>query len=229
VPNKFLAPMSEPVRQPERVSWSNRLIIVVLVCIVAYFGLGLVPNWYPGFGSTELFFLYILSIPVVLLVLLGLGTWATVGLFLSWRRRVPASGRHRTLLLVACIGFVCFLTSMTLARVIRGALPTGSHLLRFDSALWKDPNSLRFIAGDVTPRQKMLGDVVQNVLPGRTRAELEELLGPSLDTPYFRTTGRDLIYVLGSERDSLFAIDSEWLLIWLDSSGRFERYAIYTD
>ena len=55
------------------------------------------------------------------------------------------------------------------------------------------------------------------------------MLGPSLDTPYFQRTGRNLIYVLGPERDSYFVIDSEWLLIWLDSAGRFKRYAIYTD
>ena len=57
----------------------------------------------------------------------------------------------------------------------------------------------------------------------------ESMLGPSLDTPYFQRTGRHLIYVLGPERDSYFVIDSEWLLIWLDSAGRFKRYAIYTD
>ena len=42
------------------------------------------------------------------------------------------------------------------------------------------------------------------VLPGRTRAELETILGPSLDTAYFNETGRDLIYVLGPQRNSYF-------------------------
>ena len=37
------------------------------------------------------------------------------------------------------------------------------------------------------------------------------------------------LYHLGRERDSLFRIDSEWLLIWLDPSGRFDRYEIHTD
>lgn len=37
-------------------------------------------------------------------------------------------------------------------------------------------------------------------------------------------------YVLdSSERDSMFGLDSEWLLIWLDGSGRFERYEVWTD
>ncbi len=75
----------------------------------------------------------------------------------------------------------------------------------------------------------MLGDVVSHVLPGQARQELEQLLGPSLDTPYFADSGRDLIYLLGRERGSLFAIDSEWLLIWLDESGRVKGYQIRTD
>jgi hypothetical protein len=79
-----------------------------------------------------------------------------------------------------------------------------------------------------TARQQMVGEVVQRLLPGKTRGELERLLGPSLDTPYFKTTGRDLIYVLGPER-SFISIDSEWLLIWLDQAGRFRRAEIVTD
>jgi hypothetical protein len=75
----------------------------------------------------------------------------------------------------------------------------------------------------------MLGDVVTNVLPGRNRTEIEALLGPSLETGYSKSTGRDLIYILGPERGSFFPIDSEWLLIWLNESGNFNRYSIYTD
>ena len=37
-------------------------------------------------------------------------------------------------------------------------------------------------------------------LPGRSQKGLEEILGPSLDTGYFKKTGRDLIYVLGIAR-----------------------------
>jgi hypothetical protein len=75
----------------------------------------------------------------------------------------------------------------------------------------------------------MLADVVKSVLPGGTRAEIEKILGPSLETPYFKSTSRDLIYVLGPQRDSYFTIDSEWLLVWLDKDGRFKRYAIAND
>jgi hypothetical protein len=95
--------------------------------------------------------------------------------------------------------------------------------------VWRDPRSAEYVEGDITPRQKMLADIVKNILPGRPRAELEGLLGPSLDTLYFKNEGSDLIYMLGPERDSYITIDSEWLLIWLDKDGRFKRYAIAKD
>ena len=50
-----------------------------------------------------------------------------------------------------------------------------------------------------------------------------------MNTPYFQSTGRDLIYVTGPERDSVFGLDSEWLLIWLDGQGAYKRHAIVTD
>ena len=75
----------------------------------------------------------------------------------------------------------------------------------------------------------MLGDLVTRVLPGRNKEEIEDLLGESMETSYFRGTGRDLIYPTGPQRDSFLAIDSEWLLIWCDRKGRFERYEIRSD
>jgi hypothetical protein len=101
--------------------------------------------------------------------------------------------------------------------------------LDFEPVVWQDPSSSEYVRGDITPRQKMLGSVVCRLNPTQDRRQLEALLGPSLDTPYFESTGRDLVYILGPERDSFFRIDSEWLLIWLDGSNHFERYAIYTD
>jgi hypothetical protein len=96
----------------------------------------------------------------------------------------------------------------------------------FDSADWQAASSNR---GDApTVRQRMVGDVVQRLLPGKSRGEIERLLGPSLDTKYFKETGRDLIYVLGPER-SFISIDDEWLLIWLDQAGRFRQAEMVTD
>ena len=74
----------------------------------------------------------------------------------------------------------------------------------------------------------MLGAMVKK-LPGRSRAEIEQILDPSPDTPYFKSIGRDLIYLTGPERNSFISIDSEWLLIWVDKQGIYERHAIVSD
>jgi hypothetical protein len=196
---------------------------------MAYLAPLLVPNGSPSFGGTKAFFVYFLSIPALLLALAGVGVWGGFGLFRSRLRAEPSKPRHRALFLIACVGVASFALVFGLTRSLPRALPTGSHLQQFDRSSWQEPRSADPVENDITPRQKMLADVVRSVLPGRTRAELEEALGPSLDTLYFASTGRDLIYVLGPQRDSFFAIDSEWLLIWLDKNGRFERYAIAND
>ena len=101
--------------------------------------------------------------------------------------------------------------------------------MEFTPLAWHDSRSLLFVDGDITPRQKMLGSLVRRLQVEQKRADLEALLGPSLETRYFEKTGRDLIYILGPERDSFFGIDSEWLLIWLDDAGNFQKYEIRTD
>ena len=78
-------------------------------------------------------------------------------------------------------------------------------------------------------REQMLKHVVEKVLPGKNRQEIENILGPSLETDYFIGVDKDLIYYLGPERDGFFNIDSEWILIWLDENGKFKRYMIAND
>jgi hypothetical protein len=211
--------------------------LTVVIALIVYFGLFLIPEWWPAFRATAAYFTYALTLPFTLLALIVLGCWGAIGLFMSRMRNSPRQARYRSMLGVSILGLLLFGSAYGLSAAIRGALPSGSYLQRFDSAQWKDEAASESAGADISVRQKMLGDVVSNVLPGRDRRDLEEMLGPSLntpyfpslDTPYFANTGRDLIYVLGRERDSMFGVDSEWLLIWLDGSGRFERYQVWTD
>ena len=59
--------------------------------------------------------------------------------------------------------------------------------------------------------------------------KFEKILGKSLETSYFKSIDKDLIYYMGPQRDSYMKIDSEWLLIWLDESGRFKKYRLMND
>lgn len=108
-------------------------------------------------------------------------------------------------------------------------IPEGSDLKNFDSMVWQGESSMKLDENLNTNRQKMLKDLITNILPGKTKSEIEFLLGKSLKTSYFSSIDYDFIYVTGHERNSSFRIDSEWLLLWVDESGIFEKYEIRVD
>jgi len=193
-----------------------------------YFGLFLIPKVVPGFGATPFLFLLTLSLMLVVPLLVLLALWGTAALVISRVRRRPIGQRSKTAGRTALVGLSMFAAFMVLANVLPSQLPSGSYDKHFDREAWLDPESANYATGDITPRQKMLAEVVKR-LPGLRRAEIENMLGPTLETPYFKSTGRDLIYITGPERDSLLGIDSEWLLIWFDENGIYKRHAIVTD
>lgn len=95
---------------------------------------------------------------------------------------------------------------------------------KFDSKSWKDPAQFD---QEPFPRRTMADDLVgDRALQGKTRAEVIELLGEPTQTEYFRDW--DVVYWLGPQRGFL-AMDSEWLVIRLDESGRVREAKITTD
>lgn len=178
--------------------------VIVVSAFVVYFGPLLISEWWPAFRPTAAYFVYASTLPYALLALSVLGAWGAIGLFVSGTRRSPRQAKHRSMLSISMIGLLLFASAYGLSAAIRGELPSGSHLQRFDSAQGKHETASESTGGDISVRQKMLGDVVKNVLPGRNRRELETALGPSLDTPHFASSGRDLIYFLGRERVRCF-------------------------
>jgi hypothetical protein len=138
---------------------------------------------------------------------------------------VVIAGRGRlSMARIAYLSIAWFALVFVAYIFLPGPLPTGSYLQRFDPTIWQQPDSAENEKGDITSRQKMLADLLENVLPGRSQAEIEKLLGPGDDA-----ADRKLIYGLGRERDSMFPIDNESLVIRLDGSGRFSSYYIYID
>ena len=107
--------------------------------------------------------------------------------------------------------------------------PNGSDLRKFNSTIWKSKNSIEFNDDFISLREEMLEDLITNVLPDKNKNEVEVLLGKSLNTPYFQSSDKNLIYYLGPERDNFMNIDSEWLLIWFDKSNKFKKYKILND
>jgi hypothetical protein len=194
----------------------------------AYFGVLLIPKIYPAFGGSLGALLFSLSLPLVVLVVLLLVIWSVGAAVVSRIKKQPLGKASRMVGHIAFAAVLSFTGFLVASYSVPDSLPSGSHLAPFERALWLDPTSAEYVQGDITPRQKMLAAVVAQ-LPGRSREEVGQMLGSSLDTSYFQASGRDLIYITGPQRDSFFAIDSEWLLIWLDDTGKFERYAIVND
>ncbi len=77
----------------------------------------------------------------------------------------------------------------------------------FESTAWKEDEG----GSDRTVRQRMLEDLLgRHALVGKTRAEIDELLGVPVEKDLLATD--DYIYYLGPARSSL-RIASEWLLL----------------
>ena len=103
------------------------------------------------------------------------------------------------------------------------SLPDGSYEKSFDEVLWKSPQGLEADVARITPRQKMLGDLVDKHLVGKSRKEIIAILGEPSTKMDPDGTGPALSYPTGIERGSGIRIDSEWLLIYFDSSDKVNR------
>lgn len=217
--------MSEANLVPNR-----RLYVAIAAGFSVYFSLLFVGKFFPALAASGTFgaFSFAVLLPTFLLTLVVLPLffiWGLGAFFIASLRKRPLGKISGALLRVGAIGLASLFVVVTVGSALPQRLP---KLIEFDRMVWIDPKSAELVSGDITPRQKMLGNVVEK-LPGKNRQELEALLGPSLDTSYFASTGRDLIYVVGPERDGFFSIDSEWLIIWLDPNGQYQRHAVVVD
>ena len=100
-----------------------------------------------------------------------------------------------------------------------------THQAHFDSNAWRN----RTLDGDPMwpTRLRMVDDLMKrHLLDGRSREQVESLLGPG--RPSHQFAAGDLIYCLGPER-SFFRIDSECLVIRFDTSARVKNYRLVTD
>jgi hypothetical protein len=191
----------------------------------AYFLLGLVPHVVavPVYGLY--LDLYALGLPVVSVVVAWL--LFSGGLRLVRDFRSGRNLRVNSSLASGAIGLLGGIGAVVVHHALFLGLPAGSGRAEFKPSAWSAAESQSRGTDGLTPRQRMLQDVVEN-LPGVSRSEVERRLGRSLETPYFRASGRDLIYALGPGR-AFLSLDSEWLMIWLDAQGAVARYAVVED
>ncbi len=95
---------------------------------------------------------------------------------------------------------------------------------QFSPTIWRDA-SLTLEPAHV--RLCMVDNLLaQNLLLGKSRAEVVELLGQP--EPQNGSSGYELVYLLGPER-GFISIDYEWLVIQLDGAGQVSDARLMTD
>jgi len=109
-------------------------------------------------------------------------------------------------------------------------LPNGSHSQPFDSDLWIADDSILVKEG-ITNRQKMLGDVIENVLPGKSKNEIIRNLGLTSDDtnhPVLDDLNQPtLVFYFGPARKDFMGVQAEYLKVYLDPSEHFTKYEHY--
>jgi hypothetical protein len=111
--------------------------------------------------------------------------------------------------------------------------------ITFESTDWKAPFWGR--VGPPYVRQQMVDDLVTNVLPGKHKAEIEQILGVSptkesvarSGSSYYDRLEWDLLYWIGTENCLLVGADGHFLsrdeetfVIRVDESGKFISWYI---
>lgn len=97
--------------------------------------------------------------------------------------------------------------------------------IAFNPEIWKQGEYAEF--STKAPRLRMADGLVHSgILLNKTVDEIVEMLGLPSETEYFQNY--NMVYWLGAER-GLFSIDSEWLVIRLNSLGKAEEIRIVGD
>jgi len=164
--------------------------------------------------------IYALSL-LVFTALVGLSNLYSVTAFILARRRKKSVSQW--VAVGPAISFTILL-GFAMAPLMPKFLPSGSYLKPFNSETWIHDNATMMMGG-ITERQKMLGDVIENILPGKTRNEIIRLLGLSSDD----SNQKALLYYLGPARGDFFGLEVEWLIIELDAGGHYQNFSLFRE
>lgn len=198
----------------------NPIIRLWTMVTLGYLGASFFPRINPSWFSKWVRFYYILSLPVYFLVVTMIGaftlSYRIIGAVIKRKKSFEISN---SILIGILLTYLLFVPFYLLHRTLPPHLPSGSDLKSFQSTQWKGG----------ADRPYMLKDLVRNVLPNKSKDEIITLLGNSTKTDYFQAMNYDLIYAIGPERDGFLNLDSEWLLIWFDNTGKFKKYRLMVD
>ena len=121
------------------------------------------------------------------------------------------------------IWVVFLLLVVVILLVLAAVLPAGEP---FDSNTWKRAQAGQDEVSIETRFQMAESLVASGLLIGMARSEVIALVGNDPGSGYFKGS---LAYELGPQRNSYFAIDSDWLVIQFDGDDRVVEVRIRSD
>ncbi len=192
---------------------------MVYLFLFFYFGSMIVPQWSIFYSSH--FLDWFIALPIVVLALVLAGIWGGIGLWQAKLKNVPQKQRYSYFVRLASISLLWFGLSVALTY---GTQYAYLHK-KFDSGVWKAKASIGHVPYESPSlRQRMVNDVVENLLPRSTKSEIELLLGEP-DEAWIVDNTEYTLYVIGNERG--FGVDSECLTIEYDVQGHFQSYEVF--
>lgn len=192
------------------------------------FGLPLVAQnyieWWANSPAGVIYLLMAISAALLLIVVVSCLLMANVAMRAAGRRNSSITDLQRYL----PIWLLALLVAGVLAWLTYPALGVGSDTMEFNASVWREGEAPLADRRELSPRQRMLKGAVAAIQSAKSKSEIESLLGPSLDPGIFSNVKPDLLYSLGRGRGSM-ALGEEFLLIWLDASGKMVRYQRVAD
>ena len=194
----------------------KKLVFTALILVLLYYSVGVFLRIFPNLNNTVLgVFWYSFIFYAFILIVIN------IFLFPVFLAAKDKSSKLYKISILTSSALAFSIILFPLIYLAPKEKPTGSYDMRFSEVLWQDSTQQQ---GNewITYRQKMVGDLIDNILPGKTLNKIEMLLGQPLNKVI---DGKDRIYLykLGHERDGLITLDTEILEVIIDEHGLYKK------
>lgn len=193
-------------------SSSNTSKIITGVFLFCYFGFIIIPEWSRPFSGQ--FLLWLSLLPIVVIALVTAGIRGGIGLWREKSQKAAPNSQNKYFVWLASLGILWFIISIALANTTYFAY---SHK-KFDSETWKNADWEDGDLFQLSTRERMFDDLITDVLPGLTEAEMLDLLGEP-DEHRDIEGEESFIYYYGQG-----IMDPECLIITFDDKGLIKDY-----
>ena len=183
----------------------KKTILILAIVVLLYSLVFPILYFFPSLNASILTFFFYLSSPLFAIIIIVGALTSIYFLIKSLIKKGKINSISRTSSYLFLLSFIVF----PITYMFPKPLPTGSFDLTFSKTLWKK-SELGSDSIQITNRQKMLGDLINIVLPGKSEAEIIKLLGE----PEHRDIKKyKIIYELGAERDTFIPVSYKHLTL----------------